>query len=236
MSGLIALTDADVANIALSHIGISNSIQSLDPPDQTAQAQACAFHLPKIRDWLLQSAPWNFAYKYQALASDASNVAGTVYAFPGWLYAYQVPNDMLQPIAVTSSIGLRYGPVYWSNFWFPYVGLNRVIPKIPYKLMQSTANPGMMAIATDIGSMTNSAAYLFYIASVDNYGMWDPMAIQALAGFLAHRVGGTLRADPALRQEAIQMAEGLRLQALAQHMNAAQQDPERPSPSVTARW
>lgn len=227
-----ALADVDIANLALGHLGYTDSITSLDPPDQTAAAQAAAFHLPKIRDWLLQSAPWNFAYKYQALASDASNVAGTTYAFPGYLYAYQYPADCLQPVAVTTYMGIRYGPVFWSNYWFPYVGLNRVIPKIPFKIFQSTANSGQLAIATDI----YAPAYLFYIASVDNYALWDPMAREAFAAFLAHRMGGSLRADPQLRAEALQLGTSLRLQALAQHLNAAQQDMERPSPSVTARW
>lgn len=232
MSPVVPLTDADISNIALSHLGISVGVTSLNPPDQTAQAKACAFHLPKVRDWVTQSAPWNFAYTYAALTSDGSNVPGTTYAFPGWPYAYQYPNDCLQPVAVCTSYGVRYGPVYWANYWAPYVGLNRVIPKIPFKIFQSTASPGQLAIACDIAS----PAYLFYIASVSNYQLWDPMALQALGGYLAFFVGGTLRADMQKRNDAFQLGESFRTQALAQHLNASQQDLERPSPSVTARW
>jgi hypothetical protein len=236
MSPVVPLVDADIANMAMSHLGIATKIASLNPPDQTIQAQQCAFHLPKIRDWMVQSAPWKFAYKYQALVSDASNVPGTRFAFPGYLYAFQYPNDCLHPIAVTTAMGLRFGPAYWSNYWFPYMGLNRVIPKIPFEVLQSTANPGQLAIATDIGSQGGNAAFLFYIASVDNYALWDPMALQALGAYLAHRTGGPLRADAGKVATALQLAEGLKLQALAQNMNAAQQDRERPSPSVMARW
>jgi hypothetical protein len=232
MSPIVPLVDVDIANLAIGHLGISNGITSLNPPDQSAPAQACAFHLPKIRDWLLQAAPWNFAYTYIALTSDGSNVPNTTYAFPGWHYAYQYPNDCLQPIAVCTQAGIRYGPQYWSSFWFPFLGLTTVIPKVPFKIIQSQASPGQLAIATDIPA----PAFLFYIASVSNYQLWDPMAREALAGYLAHRVGGPLRSEMDKRMAAFQLAESLRNEALAQHLNACQQDKERPSPSVTARW
>ena len=61
------------------------------------------------------------------------------------------------------------------------------------------------------------------------------MATQSLAGYLASRVGGSLRSDAGKTQAAGQMGEALRLSALAQHLNACQQDFERPSPSVLAR-
>lgn len=235
MSALTSLADVNIANIALSHLAISDSIVSLNPPDKTAEARACAFHLPLIRDWLLQSAPWKFAYKYQALASDASSVTGTNFAFPGWRFAYQVPNDMLQPVAVTTAAGLRFGQQFWTGFWGGRAEVGRALPKIPYEIIQSTANPGQLAIATDIASFTGHGPYLFYIGSVSNYALWDPMATQALGAYLAHRAGGPLRADVQLRQAALQLGDTLRTQALAQHLNAAQEDRERASPSVLAR-
>lgn len=232
MSPVVPLTDADISNVALSHLGISVGVTSLNPPDQTPQAKACAFWLPKIRNWVLQSAPWNFAYTNFALASDASEVPNTTFAFPGWRYAYQYPNDCLQPVAVSTIYGIRYGPTFWSNFWFPWIGLTTTIPKIPFKVMQSTAVQGQLAIATDIAA----PAYLFYIQCVTNYQLWDPMALEALGAYLAHRIGGPLRSDPQKRMEALQLGEDLLNRALAQHLNASQQDIARPSPSVTARW
>lgn len=231
MSPVVPLVDVDIANLALGLLGISNGITSLDPPDKTEQAKAAAFHLPKIRDWLLQSAPWNFADTYIALAADASNVPGTQFAYPGWRYAYQYPNDCLQPVAISTQAGLRFGPLYFTNHFRLGTGVNFAVPKIPYKIFQSTAVPGQLAIATDIPN-----AYLFYIASVDNYALWDPMATQALSAFLAQRMGGSLRTDGQKVSAAGQMGADLRLQAMAQHMNAAQQDPAPPSPSVSVRW
>ena len=156
MSPVIPLVDVDIANMALGLLGITIKVASLDPPDQSVQAAECAFHLPKVRDWLLQSAPWNFADTYIALAPDASNVPGTLYTFPGWHYAYQYPNDCLQPVAVATQAGIRMGSAYWAGHWFPHMGFGRFVPKIPFKIFQSTATPGQLAIATDIPN-----AYLF---------------------------------------------------------------------------
>lgn len=238
MPAVTALADVDICNMGLGLIGITNTIQSLNPPDPgSEQAKACAFHYPKARDWLQTAAPWNFCYTWVALAADGSNVPGTSYAAPGWAYAYQYPTDCLQPVALCTALGLRYGPVYWSNYWFSQSGINRVMPKVPYQVMQSTANPGSKAIYTDLSSVINGGAYLFYIASVTNTAMFDSMFSYCLAAYVGARAGGTLRsADKNRVQMAQQMAESMKLQALAQVMNAAQQDPERPSPSVSVRW
>jgi hypothetical protein len=226
MTAITALADVDICNMALSHLGISQQIQSISPPDQSPQAAACAFWYPKMRNWLLRSAPWNFAYLSQALASDAT-------VFPGWAYAYQYPNDCLQAVAVTTSAGLRFGNSYWNNWWSqgPF---NGAIPKIPFKVVQSQAVAGQQAILCDLPP--SSPVYLFYIQCVTNTALFDSMFSDALALYLASRVGGPLRADLNRVKMAAAGAEGMRLQALAQTMNEAQQDLERVSPSISARW
>ena len=234
MPAIVALADVDLCNMALSHLGISNGIISLNPPDQSLAGQTCAFWYPKSRNFVLQSAPWNFAYTYTTLASDASNVPNTTYAFPGWRYAYQMPNDCLQPIAVVTQSGIRFGAQFWSNWWWPYPSHNFALPKIPFKIFESTATPGQLAIACDINAVAQPV-YLFYIACVTNTGLFDPMFSEALSYELASKIGGPLRADLQKIQSAAQTAQSKRLDALAQHMNAAQQDRERASPSILTR-
>ena len=226
MTAISALADVDICNMALSHLGISQQIQSIDLPDQSNQAAACAFWYPKMRNWLLRSAPWNFAYLSQVLASDAT-------VFPGWHYAYQYPNDCLQAVAVTTRAGLRFGNSYWNGFWSngPF---DRNVPKIPFKVVQSQAVAGQQAVLCDLP--TTQPAYLFYIQCVTNTAMFDPMFSDALAFYVASRVGGPLRADMNRVKMAAAAAEGMRLQALAQTMNEAQQDLERVSPSISVRW
>lgn len=229
MTAITADAETDICNMALSHLGISNGIQTFN--DQTEQAKACNFWYPRCRDQLLKSAPWDFAYTYLALASDGSNVPGTLFSYPGWRYAYQYPNDCLQSVAVVTAYGDRASRFAWHSHWgYPYGGT--AFPKIPTKIAQSTATPGQKIILCDMPA----PLYLFYIQCVTNTAMFDSMFTDALSFRIGWRIGGVLRgANPDKIQYCMSMAEKLRLDALAQCLNEAQQDPERNSPSVNAR-
>lgn len=240
MATITAISETDHANMALSNLGISTQLQSLS--DANEQGKACKFWYPKCRDVLLQIAPWNFAYTSVVLQTDgslagASGTVGGTFAFPGWPYAYVYPNDCLQPIAVTTYAGQRLGPAFWGNYWWPYQATNMSIPKIPYKIVQSVANPGQLMILCDVLATPTSPLYLFYIQCVTNTAQFDPMFSDALGFYLGWRVGMTLRsANPQKVQYCQAAAKQARLEALAQALNASQQDRERDSPSVLARW
>jgi hypothetical protein len=66
--------------------------------------------------------------------------------------------------------------------------------------------------------------------------MFDPMFADCLSLYIAARVGKAMRSDMQKVTAAAQEAEAMRLKALAQHLNASQQDLERDSPSILARW
>lgn len=241
MPSIATLAPVDIANMALSYLGISNA-QSIEPPDDTSQAQACAFWYPICLNELLQMAPWPFAYTSSVLAGDASlagasgTIGGTL-AFPGFQYAYQLPNDCLQAIAVTTYAGQRLGPAFWSAWWWPIAGMNYAIPKIPYKIVQSVANPGGQMILCDVQATPSSPLYLFYIQAITNTALFSPLFINALAFDIGWRVGMSLRSANTQKVQYCQtMANKIRLEALAQALNAMQQDQERDSPSVMARW
>jgi hypothetical protein len=225
--------------MAISHLGISNQIQSLEPPDQTNQAQIAAFWYPKCRDELLQSAPWNFAYNDLALVQEplpSQTGPQFGYAAPGWRYSYQYPGDCLQPIAVTTIAGQRFGPQFWTGYWWPSAAITPTIPKIPYRIEESQANPGQLCILCDFLATQQSPLYLFYIQSVTSTAQFDPMFCTALSYLLGWRAGGALRSSQDRISYCMQMYEKLKAQALAQHLNANQQDLERDSPSIVARW
>lgn len=240
MATVTALSETDIANMGLSYLGISTQIQSFS--DNTEQAKACGFWYPKCRDQLLQMAPWPFAYTAVALASDgstagASGTVGGTLAFPGWPYAYQYPNDCLQAVAVTTYAGQRLGPAFWSNWWWPTSGMTYAIPKIPYKIVQSQANPGQQMILCDVLSNASSPLYLFYIQCVTNTAQFSPLFCDALSASVGWKVGMSIRsANPQKVQYCQAMATKARLEALAQALNSMQQDPASESPSITARW
>ena len=224
------MSQVDIANMALSNLGIALGIQSFN--DKTAEAKACAFWYPIARNQLLRSAPWNFAYGYQVLASDASNVPGTVMAAPGWSYAYQYPNDCVQAIAVSTVYGTRLKRYYWGCYWgYPYGSAWSGIQKIPYIIGPSTTDEAQKAIFTDLGS----PAYLWYIRCVTDTSLYDPMFSDGLSWLLAAKIAGPLRAAADKVQLGNQMARGACAAALAQCMNECQQDPAPDSPSITCR-
>lgn len=230
MPAVVALSDVDLCNMALSNLGISLGIQSLN--DQTAEGKACKFWYAKTRDQLLKYAPWNFAFFNQALATDGSIVPNSLFAYPGWTYSYQYPNDCLQAIAVVTVYGQRLGTYYWSSYWgFPFPANYGGFPKIPFKVVQSTASPGQKAILTDIPA----PAYLLYIREVTDTSLFDPLFCDAFSWLLAAKVAGPLRIAVEKVQAANQMAHSACLSALAQCMNEAQQDCERVSPSIAVR-
>lgn len=239
MPVVTALADVDIANMALGHLGISITIQSLSPPDQTIQAQTCAFWYPICRNELLQSAPWNFADTDALLVQEP--VPSTIgpqlgFAAPGWRYSYTYPNDCLQPLCITTLAGQRFGPQFWLGHWWPQAGMTLTIPKIPYKVMESQANPGQLCFVCDFLSIAQNPLYLFYIQCVTNTAQFDPMFSTALSYLVGWRAGSQLRASQEKVATCKQNYMAARLDALAQHLNANQQDLERDSPSITARW
>lgn len=239
MATVTTLAEVDIANMGLSYLGISTQIQSFSDPNEVAKA--CGFWYPKCRDQLLQLAPWPFAYTSIALASDASvaggGIVGTTMAFPGWRYAYQYPNDCLQAIAVTTIAGQRVGAAAWSNYWWPTSGMTYAIPKIPYAIVQSQANPGQQMILCDVPASATSPLYLFYIQAITNTAQFSALFCDGLSASVGWKVGMALRsANPQKVQYCQAMAKQSKLEALAQALNSMHQDPERDSPSVMARW
>lgn len=86
-------TEIDICNLALSRLGDSATVASIDPPEGSAQAEHCARFYPIARGVMLESHNWLFATKRKALAllsTDSFN----------WAYAYAVPSNSLKVISV----------------------------------------------------------------------------------------------------------------------------------------
>lgn len=83
----------DICNLALSHLGDTASVSSIDPPEGSAQAEHCARYYPIARDSLLELHTWGFSTKRVNLAILGSGL-------PAWEYSYAQPTDALNVIAV----------------------------------------------------------------------------------------------------------------------------------------
>lgn len=84
----------DICNLALSYLGDSATVASIDPPEGSAQAQHCARFYPMALDLLLEAHQWNFITKRAYLA-----VVANCY-FNEWQFAYALPSDATDVISV----------------------------------------------------------------------------------------------------------------------------------------
>jgi hypothetical protein len=83
-------TDVQICNMALSHIGFSTQIASVNPPDGSVEAGRCAVFYAQARRELIELKPWTFATRRAELA-PVTNVSKQ------WCYAYELPSDCLRP-------------------------------------------------------------------------------------------------------------------------------------------
>lgn len=75
----------DICNLALSYLGDSATVASIDPPEGSAQAQHCARFYPMALNLMLEMHQWNFITTRAYLAL----VAGCI--FERWRFVYAVP-------------------------------------------------------------------------------------------------------------------------------------------------
>lgn len=89
-------SDVEICNLALSHLGDSATVASLDPPEGSAQAEHCQRFYPMARDAVLEMHDWNFSTRRALLAA-------VDFDFTQWKYAYALPADCLCVRVVLSS-------------------------------------------------------------------------------------------------------------------------------------
>lgn len=85
--------DVAICNRALSNIGETARITSINPPDGSLQAALCAQYYDRCRDALLEAHQWGFATKRRALS--VIDTQSSVYA-----YAYFRPSDCMRIVEV----------------------------------------------------------------------------------------------------------------------------------------
>ena len=83
----------DLCNLALSRLGDSATVASIDPPEGSSQAEHCSRFYPIARDSLLEMHDWKFATRRAPLSEL------TVDSF-NWAHAYAEPNGALRIISV----------------------------------------------------------------------------------------------------------------------------------------
>jgi hypothetical protein len=83
-------TEVDICNLALSHLGDTATVNSINPPDGSVQAMHCARFYPAARDELLEIFEWDFAKVRETGLAQLDSAASA------WAYAYALPADTIK--------------------------------------------------------------------------------------------------------------------------------------------
>lgn len=95
----MASSNTEIANLALSHLGVSKEISNLDN-EASAEASSCRRFYEPARKQTLRDFAWPFATKYAALGLVANLPA----EIEEWAYSYRYPSDCASLRRIVSGI------------------------------------------------------------------------------------------------------------------------------------
>lgn len=238
------MSEVTICNLALSHLGDTANVQSIAPPDSSVQAQLCSRFYYVARNALLEMANWGFATRRVTLAQVTNPTLDSNGDGP-WQYAYAVPSDMLNALAVVPAgapddveawfgpAALDYYPPYPEGY-LPVPGEPSYVPQ-PFSIERQT--DGSQVLLTNVGvdpEQDDSApAVLRYVALVTDTTQFTPLFLLALSYLLASMLAGPIikgDAGIAAAEQQMQMFESVRGRATASDANQ-QRSHVRPSVS-----
>lgn len=182
----------DICNQALSHLGDSATVASIDPPEGSAQAEHCARFYPAALSALLEMHPWAFATRRATLALVA-NPSST------WAYAYALPSNAVNLIAVLApdatddySSSMQSSAQAYDN---AYARNTVGGAYTPQDFSPETDDQGNDII------LTNQAnAVLRYTVLVSDTTKFTPLFVECLSWLLASKLAGpVLKGDAGMQ-------------------------------------
>lgn len=222
-------SEVDIANLALSHLGDSATVASLDPPEGSAQAEHCARWYPIARNALLELHDWNFATSRVKLAQVTQN-------WSEWAYAYAYPSDVVRLLAVlpegatsdnstsnSGPISSAYGVGYYDDSTFSVY--------MPQPYTSEVDEAGNRLIYTNEPSAT-----LRYTRIITDTTKFSQLFVTTLARFLASYLAGpVLKGDTGIQIGAAQLRIAMEMMSKAAVSDSNQmRQPSRQSVSWIA--
>lgn len=177
-------TDIDMCNLALSFLGANANIQSIVPPDGSAESDHAARFYPMARRSVLQAHAWGFATRRLPLAGATLGL--TDLQPPGWSYVYEKPSQCLQIISVlepssASTVVPGYLPTSVSA-----ATLAPADQKVN-DFIEETLQGGTPVIYTNV-----YAPILRYVVDVTDTTKFPPLMSIAVARLLASYLAGPI--------------------------------------------
>ena len=190
----------DICNLALGHLGDNATVASIDPPEGSAQAEHCARFYPIARDSLLEMASWNFAMRRSFLAQVTNT-------WPEWKYAYAVPSDVLNIVAVHpqdayDDYATQFVPTdtpFWSHNYSPVIAAGRYVPQ-PFTVEIDQNGNSILYTNTE-------NAIMRYSAYVTDTTQFSPLFTITLSWHLASMLAGPVIKGDAGAAEAKRCAQ-----------------------------
>jgi len=186
----------DICNLALSHLGDSANVASIDPPDGSAQADHCARFLPISLNTLLERHAWGFATVRAALPV-LDNPSST------WKFCYAQPSDavnllaILSPEASSDTSVSTLNPTVWDyGTSTPSVAWGTVYA--PQDFIAETLDDGREVIYTN-----QEGAVLRYTRLVTDPARFTPLFTEALGWLLASKLAGPVLKGESGRKAAL---------------------------------
>lgn len=172
------MTEIDICNLALSHVGDEATVTSINPPEGSAQAEHCQRFYAVARDAMLEMHAWSFASRRVALAEVTQ-------PWPMWLHGYAAPSDMMTAVAVLAPDAGDdlAAPSTTDGRW------DQVQPLAytPQPFVIETDSAGAKVILTN-----QEDAVLRYQAAVTEAGSFSPLFAVALSHHLAAMLAGAV--------------------------------------------
>jgi hypothetical protein len=216
-----------ICNLALSHIGDTASVSSIDPPEGSAQAEHCSRFYPIAVDSLLEMHYWNFTMRRVVLAALTSE-------WPEWLYAYAVPSDANNIISILPSdaaddYSTKFSPTDTPNFahnYSPMIAAGRYSPQ-PYTL--ETLSNGTQVLYTN-----QENAVLRYTAHITDPTQFSPLFVMTLSYHLASMLAGPIIKGETGAAEAKRLSQMMAV--YLQRATASDSNQRNSKPDIVTPW
>lgn len=203
----MATSEVDIYNLALSAVGTRSSVSS--PTENSREAEICNLWFPRVRDFILRSAPWPSAKGYRRLTVLAERDFSAPWVSgdpdPEFRFAYAVPSSMLTP---------RY-----------LYGFGRFALSV-YTSQQGSTR----ALMTD-----QRDAILCFTRRETNVALWDQQLLMAVVNALAAVIAMPLHGKPDRAAAAAEQANSYILEARVTNANTDQVQYESVPSWIAAR-
>lgn len=203
-------SEVDICNLALSHLGDTATVASIDPPEGSAQAEHCARFYPQARDALLGMHSWGFATRRAKLAELVND-------WEQWRYAYAKPADCVTVLAV-----LDVGSMgdFQVNVGAPLNDVRGFISNTPQDFTCEIDAQGQEVIFTN-----QEDAMARYIVRTTDTTRFPQLFIMALSHMLASMLAGPIiKGDAGKAESKAQMQLAMQYVAMAVQADVGQQN------------